>query len=149
MVQATCGFFFFGLEYRMISQPITKCLMSSAPVSSLRVLKITQADGYSSVNNLEPNQCCQLDDSFNGRVLNISIHIFNGQMKNKGKLTPRTTKNDAGVLGSEASSQPVSKFCRQIPCNSEDHIQTSEHKGQFSNTHGIRIFFFLFPSSYS
>lgn len=58
-----CVVFFFSLEYRMISQPITKCLTSSAPGSSLRVLKITQADGYCSVNNLEPNQCCQLDDS--------------------------------------------------------------------------------------
>lgn len=47
-----------------------------------------------------------------GRVLNISIYILNGHMKNKRKLTPKTTKKDAGILGSEASDYIVSSSSR-------------------------------------
>lgn len=64
-----------------------------------------------------------------GRVLNISFYIFNGHMKNKGKFTPKTTKKDAGILGSEASNYIVSSSSTQVSRSSEGHIQTSEHKG--------------------
>lgn len=45
-----------------------------------------------------------------GRALNISIYIFNGHMKNKGQLTPKTTKKDAGILGSEASNYTADRY---------------------------------------
>jgi len=94
---------FFHFEHRMISYSITKCLVSWASVSSIRILKITRADCYHSINNLEPNQACQLEDSPSSTALNISISFFNGYMENKGKLAPKSTKDDAGILGSEAS----------------------------------------------
>lgn len=68
-------FFPFAHEYRMVSYLITICLLCWASVSSLRILKITQADGDCSVNNLGPNECCQFDDSRRQSTTYLHLHL--------------------------------------------------------------------------